>query len=228
MTCINNRSFIIIPLFFLLIIFGCFGPKKMNKWIASEYGETIDLNKNRTEYISISSPLITSDARASTAAKRTKSFLPMIFYWKWAFELSGTLNPKIPINLFTSTFTTYANTKGLRQKLDGAKLEMSINKIPVTFSYNDDNKLFYLILFYVHSQKLYYEPQVSDMVISYKVLKNNSASKAGVLNIPDANKIKNMRFLQSAKKAAQEYMQQYDDNIRAMAKAAVDKLISEL
>ena len=200
----------------------------MNKWIASEYGETIELNSKKSDYFTITSPLITTDDKASTSTKRTKSFLPLLLYWKWDYELSGTLNPKIPINLFTSTFTSYGNSKGLKLKLDGAKLELAVNKVPVSFSFNDDNKLFFLLLFYVHINKLYYAPQKSDMEISYKLLKNNSQNKSGVLTIPDANKIQKIRFLQSAKKAAQEYMQQYDDNIKAMAKAAVDKLIAEL
>lgn len=227
-TVITSWKTLSIPIFFLIIFTGCFGPKKMNNWIASEYGESIELNRNKSNYFTINSPLITTDEKASTSTKRTKSFLPLLLYWKWDYELSGTLNPKIPINLFTSTFNTYGNSKGLRQKLDGGKLELSINKVPVTFSFNDDNKLFYLILFYVHLNKLYYAPQKSDMVIGYRILKNGTESKSGTLNIADANKIQNMRFLQSAKKAAQEYMQQYDDNIRAMAKSSVDKLISEL
>lgn len=199
----------------------------MNKWIATEYGETTDLKKSRSDYITVSSPLITSDDRTSTAAGRTKSFLPLIVYWKWHYELSGKLNAKVPLNIFTSAFTTYANSKGMKQKLDGAKLELTVSQIPVSFSFNDDQRM-YGFIYYVVVEKVYFAPQKNELVVAYRLTKNNSEIKSGILNIPDANKIQNLRYWESAKKATHEYLSQYDENIKSMAKAAADKILGEL
>ena len=216
---------ILLPLVFFT---SCLGPKKMNKWIASEYGETVDINKNKSDYITVTSPLINDDPHASKGMQKTTAFLPLIFYWKVNYHVSETLNPRIPVNVFTTTFTNYANSKGLRQKLDGAKLELTINKIPVTFSLNQDDRVYYFILFYIHSEKIYLLPEARELSITYKLTRNNAVIKNGVLNIPDQNKIQKTRFLESMKKATSEYLSEYDDNIRAMAKSAVDKIITEL
>lgn len=224
---IHSRWYIFLILFFALFT-SCVGPAKMNKWVADEYGETTTLTKSKNDYITVSSPLITIDDKSSKASKRTKRFLPLLFYWKMDYQLSAILNPKIPVNLFTSTFTTYANSKNIKQKLNGGKLELIINRVPVTFSFNDDENLYWFVLFYIHTVKLYTLPEKQELIVDYKLTKGTDIIKSGSVNIPDANKIQKTRFLESVKKATKEYLSQYDENIRAMARSAAEQIITQL
>ena len=107
-------------------------------------------------------------------------------------------------------------------------LELTINKIPATFSLHQDDRVYYFILFYINSENIYLLPEKKELTIGYKITRSNSEIKTGELTIPDQNKIQKTRFMESMKKATSEYLSEYDDNIRAMAKTAVDKLLTDL
>jgi len=157
---------------------SCIGPKKIDKWISEEqYGETTTSIKPKANYFTIASPLVTADTKTSNSAKENTQVLPLIFYWQIDSKISSTLNPKVPMNLFVSSFTTYANSKGLKQKLNGQKLEMTIDKMPTTFSFHDDFRDINLLLAQIHWEKIYLLPEKADMTISYKLTKDNGETK---------------------------------------------------
>lgn len=218
---INTAIFLIV----VVIAAGCINEKKMNKYVVNKYGETITTKKIKNDYISITSPLLTDNAIPSESLKKTKKVIPLILYLRIYYQTSCTLNPKIPINQYSSALATYANSKGLKQKLNGGKLELSIDKVPLTFSFNDD----YQYLLIVSWEKIYLLPQSQEMVLSYKVFNNNGEEvKKGTISVPDPNNIKGKRYFQSVKNATNEYLYQYDENIKSMARYTVDELMKEL
>lgn len=204
---------------------GCISEKKMNKYVVNHYGETISAKKIKSDYITVTSSLITDDPVPSVSTKKTKKVLPFLLYLRIYYQTSCTLNPKIPINQFTSTLATYANSKGLKQKLNGGKLELNITKVPLSFSFNDDYQYFLLVSW----EKIYLLPQNQEMALSYKIFNNSGGEvKSGNLFVPDPNKIKGTRYFQSVRSATAEYLQQYDENIKTMARHTVDELLKEL
>ncbi|MDZ4793846.1 MAG: hypothetical protein SGI83_06165 [Bacteroidota bacterium] len=216
-----------VALFFILLITttGCISEKKMNRYVTSRYGKNIDLKKIKSDYITITSPLNTESTVPSQSVKKTKKVLPFIIYIRIYYQTSCTLNPRIPINQFSTAFSSYANTKKLNGKLNGGKLELSIDKVPLSFSYNDDTH----ILLLVHWSKIYLLPQNEEMTISYKETGSNGVeTKKGVITLPDPNKIKVTRYYQSVRNATSEYLTQYEENIKAMARSAVDQLMTAL
>lgn len=207
---------------------SCVSPKKIDKWIGEQYGEATTLNKPKANYFTITSPLVTADSKTSNSIKEKSKMLPLFFYWQFNYRVSSVLNPKIPMNSFVSAFTSYANSKGLKQKLNGQKLELTIDKMPTTFSFNDDFRDINLLLAQIRWEKIYLLPENADMAISYKLTKDNGEIKNGVINIADPNKVKHKRYFQKMKTATQDYLAQYDENIKSMAKTAVEKVIVEL
>ena len=210
---------------FFLLMTGCISERKMNKYVTNQYGETITTKKIKSDYLSVTSPLLTDDPAASQSLKKTKKVLPFILYLRIYYQTQCTLNARIPINQFSAALATYANSKGLKQKLNGGKLELTIDKIPLTFSFNDD----YQYLFFVSWEKIYLLPQSQEMHLSYKVINNNGEEfKKGDMVVPDPNQIRGKRYFQSVRSATREYLQQYEVNIKAMAKYVVDELMKEL
>ena len=207
---------------------SCIGPKRMDKWIGEKYGETTTFIKPKANYFTLTSPLITADEKTSSSTKNTRKFLPLFFYWEVDYQISSTLNPKVPLNLFITSFTNYANSKNLKQKLNGQILEMTINKLPTTFSLNDDFRDINLILLQINWEKIYVLPENTNLQITYKLLKENVEIKNGVLNIPDMNRIKEKGYFKKMKTATIEYLTLYDENIKLIAKSAVDKMLGEL
>lgn len=123
--------------FLILTLTSCLGPRKINKWVAKHYNEiepTPAPKKNAVPYISVTSPLLAADGPISVTEKKTTDLLPLLFYWQWDYKNTCTLNPKIPIDHFTTEIIAYANRKGLRQKLNGERVELSVENIPNVFA----------------------------------------------------------------------------------------------
>jgi len=60
------------------------------------------------------------------------------------------------------------------------------------------------------------------------LLKDNVETKMGTITVADRNKPINVKVFHSVKKTYWSYLDQYNANIQAMSKEAVDKLIAEL
>jgi len=213
----------------LLCLFqSCLGPKKINKWVATQYGEAPAPTKAKTDLIKITSNMPSMENRLSTTEKKTSDLLPLLFYWQWDYKNTCTLNPQIAINNFTSTVMSYSN-KGLKQKLNGRRLELTIEKIPTRFAIDDKGHLIWVILYAFGWETLTLQPEDNIMVVSYKLFNtDNSLASSGSVNVPNTDKKLSLGMLQSLKKKTFQYLEQYDASISSMSKTFVDKLNSEL
>ena len=219
-----NKICIAIIILFSTLQTGCITARKMDKYVSNQYGEVINTKKIKSDYLSITSPLITDNPTPSNSSMKTKKMLPLILYWRMDYRTTCTLNPKIPINQFSAALATYANSKGLKKKLNGAMLELTVNKVPLSFSFNDD----FSFLLLVSWEKVYLLPEKNEMALSYKITNNGSDVKEGTIAVADPNQIKGTRYFQSVRNATREYLTQYDENMKTMAKSVVDQLLSEL
>jgi hypothetical protein len=220
----------VLPLLIFTTFFtSCIGPKKINKWVNKQYGGSIDAKpKTQNDYLSVTSGLITNNTIASVTTKQTKNVLPLIFYWQMDYILTCTLNPQIPINTFTSTILPYANLKGLKQKLNGQKIELSIDGIPNLFVLNDKGHIVWVVYAFGWDD-ISFRPAPKSLVVSYKILNNNNTeTKKGTVTITNEDEVLVMKHLHSIKEATGQYLEQYDENIKTLTKKALDKIISEL
>lgn len=207
---------------------GCLGPKKIDRWVNNQYAHTLAAPpKIKADYLTVSSPLLTDNTIASTTTKKVTNFLPLIVYWQFDYVNTCTLNPAIPVATFKSTVQAYANSKGLKQKLAGQKIELTIDKIPNTFVLNDRGHVIWVV--YAYSwEHLTFRPDNKDLVVSYKITKDNEPTKNGVITVPNTDKVMNVRFLQTMRAATGQYLDQYNESIKAMTKKVVDQLVTEI
>jgi hypothetical protein len=134
------------------------------------------------------------------------------------------MNPRLPVNNFTTTVTTYSG-RGLKQKLNGNHLELTIEQMPNVMILGDEG--WAILLFGVES--LTVGPEIRDMVVSYRLVNtNNEEVKKGTITIRDNNQKLSLSMFQSMKKLTWRYLETYDANITAMSKRFVDQLASEL
>lgn len=216
--------------FFFLVssmLCSCLTPRKIDKWTTAHYGTTINARMKSNDYITIKTPNTSNDIVAKTE-KRKMKLVPALFYWQWEYGTITTLNQLVPANYFSSTIVPYANTKKLKDKLNGQKLELTISKMPAVFSVVDKGGLVFLVLYYIDWDRIFMDPQKQDMVINYRLLKDNVETKTGIITVADCNKPLNVKVFHSVKKTFWSYLDQYNANIQAMSKEAVDKLIAEL
>ena len=211
-----------------LSLSGCLGPKKIDKWVATQYGQSVpEPVKKKTDYISVASPLVPGSNYISTTENKTSKMLPLVFYWQFNYDNTCTLNPQIPVNNFTNTVLTY-NSKQLKQKLNGRRIELSVDKIPNVFSLDDKGHVVWII-YAVTWEYISIQPKVNEMVVSYKIIGNdNTETKTGVITIQNTDKGVSLKAFQSIKKMTWQYLEDYDASITAMTKKVVDKLAAEL
>ena len=86
----------------------------------------------------------------------------------------------------------------------------------------------HMVLLLVSWEKLYFEPDTNNLVISYKVMKNDIAEKTGSMEIKSNFTNKGKRYFQSFKSGISEYLGQYEVNLKLMTKELMNKLTEEL
>lgn len=222
---VNNKvSLIAICIGLLCITSGCLTPKKMDKWIG-EYAGDVSTKIKYNDYINIKTSVAPQGKKASSSKKGKGKLVPALLYWKTEASIITSLNPFIPVKNLSTTIIQYANTKGLRNKLNGQKIELSIDKEPTAFTLVDNFQLVILIVYYIHWEKIFITPHSQDLVISYRVLQDNAEVKKGVITVTDPSKPISQKFFQSIKKMTYNYLDEYDNSIKSMSKEFVDKLL---
>ena len=210
-----------------LIITICLTAKKVDNQVAKQYGEISQPKKKKShENIFITSSLITSDNKISKSETKTSNVLPFIIYNQWNYKNTCILNPQIPINNFISTVQTSTN-KGLREKLSGQKLELTIDKIPNIFAINDKAHLIFFG-YAIGWDDVSIMSEKVNMVVIYKLSKDGLETKKGTITIPYIYDKQRLGMFKSWKKATTEYLEQYDTNITEMSKLFVQKLLMEI
>lgn len=222
-----RNSTIIAAFALLLFTSGCLTAKKMDGWI-EEYEGGFTTKLKTSDYITVVTPELPKSDLSSVSQKGKYKLVPAIFYWKSERSVVSSLNPYIPVVNINSTILQYANTKKLKEKLNGQKIELTINKVPAVFNLVDRYQMIFFVVYYVHWEKVFISPQKQDLIISYRILKENTEIKKGTITVADPSKPRDLKFLQSVKKMTWNYLEEYDNIIKAMSKEFTDKLLLEI
>lgn len=211
----------------LLFSTGCLTPKKMDGWI-EEHSGGFTTKLKTSDYIVVKTPELPKSDAASVTAKGKYKILPLLVYWKFENSWVPTLNPYIPVATINSTIIQYANSKKLKEKLNGQKLELTVDKVPVTFSLISREHLVFFVVYYAKWGRVFIDPAKQDITFNYRLLKEGVETKKGAITIADPSKPLNLKFLESVKKMTWNYLDEYDNMIRDMSRQLVDKLMAEM
>ena len=213
---------------YAILLSSCLTPRKIDKWIDQKYRGSVSNNPRKSDYITIETKTASNSDIISQTQKRKMKLLPLLFYWKWEYGTTSTLNASIPKGYLNSAVLPYSNTKKLREKLNGQRLQLTIENIPATFSVVDKGGLVFFIVFYVTWDDIFVDPEKQEMRVSYKLFKDNTETKQGTITIADRNKPLHVKVFHSVKRTFWSYLDQYNYNIQQMSKELIDKLITEL
>jgi hypothetical protein len=225
----TNQNSIARALLLLSVLFlsSCLTPQKMDKYVAEQYGNRIPKqNKIKKADINVSSIFPSPSNNISTTVKKRSNFLPLIVYWQGDYRHICTLNSSIAVNSFSNVVNTLTN-KALTEKLAGQRLELTVEQIPTEFALVDKARMIWLI-YAISWDKIYMEPDFKDLVVSYKLLQNDTTVKTGKISIKGDAHNKGIRFFQSWKSATSEYLVDYNTNINTMSRAFMNQLSEEL
>ena len=206
---------------------SCLTAKKLDKEMGKQYGwQMTQSTPRQKDFITVKSNLPAMDNTVSKSASKTSNMLPLLVYWQWDYTVSCAINPLIPVNSFTKTVSAYAE-KDLKKKLDGRRVEISIDKIPDTFSIVDEAHLVWII-YAIGWDKIYITPVNKELEVSYKVMDGDTEVKKGTISVPGFDKRMQLGMFKSWKTATSDYLYQYDANIQAISKMVIDRLVEEL
>ena len=216
------------PALFAIVCFtSCLTAKKFDSYVADQYNDQLpqpDKRKKPTN-VAITSTM-PSDATTISSTQSQTKVLPLIVYWNIDYRHVCTLNAQIAVSNFSKSVNAMAN-RGLNEKLNGRKLELTVQQIPATFALVDKTNVIWFI-YAIHWDRVFIEPEAKDLIVAYKLYDTTGNIKTGSITIANAEKSKNLRFFQSWKSATSEYLERYDTDVTTMSKAFVTKLMDEL
>lgn len=221
----TNRFTVVILIFFASFLAGCVGPKKVNRWVDEHYGYLGAIKPRKNDFITISSNL-PFGPETSVTDREVKNVLPLIFYWRWDYTITSSLNPKIPVGTFTSAVQSYA-LKALKPKLPDARIELTVDSIPSTFILNNRSQMIWVVYAFGWD-KITIASENKNLVVSYKIIKDNTPDKTGVVTVDNTIPVLQKTYLKRVKTMTEEYLYQYDEATKLMARKVVDKIIAEL
>lgn len=160
--------------------------------------------------------------------KQVKSqFIPALLFWKYDYRYHAELQQKWVSDLFISDILEYSESLNLISKLQGKKLELSIERIPHSFAFVHQETVVILIFSYITQGGVFYVSEPQDLKITYNLIGEKGVEKTGQLFVPNGTKsIQNI--LKSTKKFTWEYIDTYRQNCREMSKVAVKMLVERL
>lgn len=205
---------------------SCLTSAKLDKFVATQYNNELPKpGKKKKAEIEISSTLPTAHSEISTTVHKTDKFLPLLVYWKYDHRQRCSLNPAIAVTHFSNAIHNLA-TKALLDKLNGRKLELTVEQAPSAFSIVAHENTVWLI-YAVSWEKIYIEPDTRDLVVAYKA-GDGEGSKAGKITVKNTDRNKSLQFFQSWKSATSEYLSAYNANFTTMSKNFISQLTNEL
>ncbi len=152
--------------------------------------------------------------------------LPLIVYWRWDFTNACILNPAIPLKDFSNAVNTTAN-KALKQKLNGRKLELTVEQMPNSFSFFEEAHLVFLIYGFAWGTTSV-KSEEKDMIVGYKVMGEGASAKTGKIQIPYGNDKQYIGNYQSWRRVTDDFLTNYEANITRMSKLVVEQLVKEI
>lgn len=205
---------------------SCLTPKKMDVFVADQYNNQLPAEKKKKTNIAVASASPSPSNNISVTTPQSK-VLPLVVYWYVDHRFNCSLNSQIGVVNFSNNINVLAN-RGLNQKLNGQKLELTVEQMPSAFALVDKYHAIWLLLYVIHWDKVYIQPDFKDLVVSYKLYQGDTTAKTGKITVKNTEKNKGLRLFQSWKSATSEYLTDYDTDVSNMTKVFVDQLTKEL
>ena len=212
-----------IALLCCLSLTSCLTSKRMDTYVASQFGNELPKPKKNKADITVKSVFSTANDYISTTVQKTSHILPLIVYFQYDYRHTCTLNPLIGVTDFSNNIN--AQSAKILQNLNGQTLELTVEQVPSAFAIVDKG---HLLLLTISWDRIYVEPDFKDLIVSYKLLQNNTVTKKGQIDIKNHERDRGIRIFQSWKSSVREYLSSYNSNMAVMSKEFVSQLLQNL
>lgn len=109
-------------------------------------------------------------------------------------------------------------------------MELTIEQLPHVYAWDDNFHMIWPVFFYIGWEKVSLQPEIKDMVVSYKLLENDQVVKTGRITIQDNESDRRVGMFEftSWKRLTTSYIARYNHDITRMSRSFVNQLMKEL
>ena len=218
----------IVLLFVITCLSSCVGTKRFSKFVSEKCEPAIFKETNITSnYIKFKVDNLSNQDTLVKIKRIKKQFIPAVLYWQYESTFECSIAPKAIASKICGYMESYAETVNLSQKIDGRKIEISIDKLPNSFVFTEKGYVIFLVFAYAAGGVEAIVPQNENLRISYRIFQDNNETQKGSITILNEDKpIKN--FSNTMKRFTWKYLDNYDSNLNNLCEKAIDKLLIEL
>lgn len=228
----NNLKSLLVALvvgFLMIVNAGCLSARKVDKLVAKYY-EDVEVDIKNTDYMQFSRDSSDLNNKVSTTNRVKKTLLPLLLYWNWNYEFHTEVNNSYALSSLSKEIAKYADTVGLKNKLNGNTLQLTLGEYSTNFDLNFRGGVLYLMITAITtSLHLDINPSKEFLYFSYQVMNGNKEIKKGKIKVrnPATSVTTTSEFAKPAMLVG-DYLSKFEHGMKMVGKEVVDKLIVSL
>jgi len=211
-----------------LLFTSCVSTKKYSNFVKPKFEKSASETAERySNSISFDLSNLETIDDIVKSEKLKSQFIPAILFWQWENNIKCRISPQSVGSMFKSYFIEYSETLGLSEKLANKTLEVKIEELPSNFVYANKGYTIIFIIAYTISQLEAIYPENQDFVIKYKLQENGQEIISEEIRITNKD-IPLKNIWSTTGKFTKNYVEQFENNIKASANEAVRMLLDKI
>ena len=212
----------------IIVLSGCTSTNKFTRFVNERYPNQSQLSyEYKSDFLNVNTNDIAEQDSFCETERIKGIIVPAIFYWYWNNTVSCSVNPKFSACKMAYYLKTDAEAMGLKEKLNGSKINISIKTLPASFRYINKGHLIIALVAYTMIYKEGISPEQQNMIIEYEIIKNDSVIQKKTIEIFDKNEFIKQTHM-SRKNLTWQYIDEYENNLKMLSKDAILKIANQL
>lgn len=204
---------------------SCISTKRYESYVLTKYAKQ---DQENTKNVSLKFNYGESKLDSNVKTEKLNSvFIPALVYWKWHNTIKCSLSEKQVYTSFEHYMQRYADSLNFNEKLKGQKLILKVDSIPNKFVYTNYGNVFFFLFAYAITETEAIIPIDGDLLLSYKLVNGAEVVKSGEVKIANSSSTLN-NVWKSPKKFTWYYIDQYEQNLKALSKLAIEQIEQDI
>jgi len=221
----------ILKLIFVLIsvfvLQSCLTNKKITQLIERKVGSEVRAQKTVNTNVLLLNTDSLPKMDAVAVVKKGKSFvIPAIFFWMWNKNTDCELNTMYFTSLFSEILIEKADEFKLEKHLGNKKIEISLVKVPSSFTYSNNGTIIYGLVFYTYNFSESIRVKEQEFVFAYRITQEGKEIKSDRYTYSFDTTYRDFTF--RSEKFIEQYLDQMKRDFEKKSSDFIERIIEEL
>ena len=219
------RSLFVLALVFVLQ--GCLSGKKITQIIEQKIGSEVKEKRAVNTDILLLNTDTLPKQDAVVVVKKGKSFIiPAVFLWMWNKNIDCELNTMYFSSLFSEILIEKADEFKLEKHLGNKKIEISLVKVPSSFTYSNNGTIIYGLVFYTYNFSESIRVKEQEFVFAYRITQEGKEIKSDRYTYSFDTTYRDFTF--RSEKFIEQYLDQMKRDFEKKSSDFIERIIEEL